>query len=288
MTGSSSRIIVGYDGSYQSQQAVDWAADEAVLHGVPLSVVVVATPVWPTAATGWEDTAHLVLDDADGLLGAGVARAAARAPGLKVTGSRVFDTPTTALEHLAAGASLLVVGNRGRGGVAGLSLGSVSSRLAQLAPCPVVVVRGQPRSDPHDSRRLILVGIDESDYDTPPMAFALAEAVRRGCELEVVHAVPRVDPTVGFDPDVATAEAKVFLDELVTWADSYPDVEVRPVLDLERPPAEALVARAGEAALIVVGSHGRGTSSGIRLGSVSNAVLHAAPCPVVVVRPHEH
>jgi nucleotide-binding universal stress UspA family protein len=285
MSGTSQHIIVGYDGSYASQHAVDWAADEAAMRHTPLAVIVVATPVWPTTGNGWRAAEHLVVDDADEILASGVARAAARAPTVTVTGSRVFDTPTAALEKIGAGASLLVVGNRGRGGVAGLSLGSVSARLAQLAPCPVVVVRKEASVAATTEPPLILIGLDGTDHDNPPMSFALAEAVLRGCELEVVHAVPRADPTVGFDRDAAAAAGKLFLDELVTWADRYPNVEVRPVLDLERPPAEALVSRAREAALIVVGSHGVGPASGIRLGSVSNAVLHAAPCPVAVVRP---
>jgi nucleotide-binding universal stress UspA family protein len=49
--------------------------------------------------------------------------------------------PAANLIRQAQGAALLVVGSRGRGGFAGLLLGSVSQQCAQHAPCPVVIVR---------------------------------------------------------------------------------------------------------------------------------------------------
>jgi nucleotide-binding universal stress UspA family protein len=278
-------IVVGYEGSHASQRAVDWAADEAALRDVSLTVVVVATSAWPVTGNPRHGVEHLLSEEVDDLVEAGVGRAATRAPSIHVTGLRLFDSPTSALMRMAGEASLLVVGSRGRGGVPGLSLGSVSGRLAQLASCPVVVVRGELRRKVAKGEELILVGVDESDYDTPPMSFALAEARLRGCELEILHSVPRLDPAVGFDLESARAEGKVFLDELAAWASKYPEIEARPVLDLKHPPAEALIAAAAEASLVVVGSHGPSAFTGIRLGSVSNAMVHAAPCPVAVVRP---
>jgi nucleotide-binding universal stress UspA family protein len=68
----------------------------------------------------------------------------------------------------------------------------------------------------------------------------------------------------------------------------------RPVLvgvDLETKlvhshPVQALIDEALGAELVVVGSHGRGGFTGMLLGSVSQAVLHHAACPVAVVHPH--
>ena len=63
-----------------------------------------------------------------------------------VTVSLVQDDAADALTHAAAGADLLVVGNRGRGALKEALLGSTSGRVADHAPCPVVVVRA-PKSD---------------------------------------------------------------------------------------------------------------------------------------------
>ncbi len=56
--------------------------------------------------------------------------------------------PAEVLIEAASGADLLVVGSRGLGGFKGLMLGSVSHQCAQLAACPVVIVRGLPANAP--------------------------------------------------------------------------------------------------------------------------------------------
>jgi nucleotide-binding universal stress UspA family protein len=53
----------------------------------------------------------------------------------------VHRPPAQAVMQAAVGADLLVMGARGRGGFAGLLLGSVSDQLVHHAPCPVTVVR---------------------------------------------------------------------------------------------------------------------------------------------------
>ena len=83
---------------------------------------------------------------------------------------------------------------------------------------------------------------------------------------------------------VTTAERVVLAERLAGWAEQYPDVPVTQVL-LQGPAAAALVRRSEHAQLVVVGAHGRGNLSGMLLGSVSQAVLRRAQCPVAVVRP---
>jgi nucleotide-binding universal stress UspA family protein len=70
---------------------------------------------------------------------------------------------------------------------------------------------------------------------------------------------------------------------LAGWAEKYPEVEVRRVVERDRP-APALLEQAAGAQLVVVGSRGRGGLAGMLLGSVSHNVLHHSPCPVLVVR----
>lgn len=64
----------------------------------------------------------------------------------------------------------------------------------------------------------------------------------------------------------------------------FPDVEVEMKL-IRSHPGHALVAQSSDAALVVVGSRGRGGFRGMLLGSVSQAALHHVGCPVAVVRP---
>ena len=79
-------------------------------------------------------------------------------------------------------------------------------------------------------------------------------------------------------------EREVSAQRLAGWGEKYPDVPVQRIVARDRP-AHRLLEQARGAQLVVVGSRGRGSLSGLFLGSVSHALLHHAPCPVVIVRP---
>ncbi|MET7753436.1 universal stress protein [Streptomyces sp. NPDC005389] len=136
------RIVVGVDGSEPSLKALRWAAGQAALTGDSLQAVI-----------GWEypaswSTAPGVPPDFDPQLLAeqsldeSLAKALDPAVAAGVTRTVVSGNPAQALIDQAEGASLLVVGDRGHTGFKAAVLGSVSSRVTQHAPCPVVVVRG--------------------------------------------------------------------------------------------------------------------------------------------------
>ncbi len=87
-----------------------------------------------------------------------------------------------------------------------------------------------------------------------------------------------------FDPDVVHEEETRLLAELLAgWSEKYPDVQVTRQVAGARA-SDALLVASGRAQLLVVGARGVGGFRGLLFGSVSQAMLHHARCPVAVVR----
>jgi nucleotide-binding universal stress UspA family protein len=145
----------------------------------------------------------------------------------------------------------------------------------------------------------VVAGVDGSPGARKALAWAVDEARLRGCSLRVVHAwmVPLIDampepwaigsPPIGPSDDEVyehlVAGAKGVLDEALDEANRWaPELEIEGEL-VEARAAGALIAAAGDAELLVVGSRGRGGFGGLLLGSVSAQCVHHASCPVVVV-----
>ena len=140
-------IIAGVDGSESSRAALHWAYDEATHHGAALTVVMswqapTALPMSPPYGAvpdeGYESQPRTT---ALNLLDSYVAELEPRTPAVDVRTSMEEGSPAKVLIERSKGADLLVVGSRGRGGFAGMLLGSVSQHLVAHAHCPVVVVR---------------------------------------------------------------------------------------------------------------------------------------------------
>lgn len=143
--GAAAAIVVGFDGSPESERALRWAAQEARYRAAPLRVVLAwEAPSQLAAGAGWVPpdehareqagrAARRRLDDALARIGGDLA-------GLEVEPRAAEGPATTVLLDLARDAALLVVGSRGHGGFAGLLLGSVSQQCVQHASCPVAVV----------------------------------------------------------------------------------------------------------------------------------------------------
>jgi nucleotide-binding universal stress UspA family protein len=216
------------------------------------------------------------------------AAAAQVAGDLEVERVEVTGFPEAVLQAESRRAELVVVGNRGLGGFAGLLIGSVAVALAGHTECPVVVVRGAEPDDAAPLLEPVVVGVDGSPESEAALAFAFGAADLRRVPLLAVHAWwdLLVDPTMAplVDWDAAEAdEHEVLAERLAGWAETYPDVPVRRLVVRDRP-AHALVKESARAQLVVVGSRGRGGLRGMLLGSVSQALLHHAHCPVAVVR----
>ncbi|MBF8191887.1 universal stress protein [Nonomuraea sp. K274] len=276
-------IIVGVDGSQTGLDATGWAAAEAAVRNVPLTVAH-ACPKWLCEESGdryaevgrWmREQAHTVLTEAED-------RARREQPGISVESALLPGDPRTALIRVSERAELLVVGCRGIGGVRGLLVGSVAYGVAAHAATTVVLVP-EPPTAPRDE---VVVGADGSPGGARALGFAFREAELRGLRLRAVHAWAWPHPG-GFepaDPQSERYEQRRLMDWLTVHRERHPDVEMVAEV-VHGHPVEVLREAAVGAALLVVGSRGRGQVAGMILGSVSQAMLHHAPCPLAVVRP---
>jgi nucleotide-binding universal stress UspA family protein len=138
----------------------------------------------------------------------------------------------------------------------------------------------------------VLLGVDGSPANDPAVGFAFEEAALRGVPLLALHAWSHpvstgpgdMQPLVYDDVEVSAEENRVLAEALAGWHDKYPDVTIHREL-VHEGARTALIEATGRAQLAVVGTRGRGGFAGLLLGSVSQAVLHHAACPVAVV-PH--
>jgi nucleotide-binding universal stress UspA family protein len=287
--------VVGVDGSPPGLRALDWAARGAVARHRPLRIVHAFQ--WPLTnelmgppAVGPPDAG--LQHAAERVLSAAADRARAAAPTLQVSTDLPADLPAAALIAASHDADLLVVGHRGLGGFTGLLLGSVDVQTAAHTACPVVVIRdsnsghGRTRAGPAAGQ--VVVGVDDSDPSGLAVDFAFAHAALHGIGLVAIHAhrtpvaAPGASRVAGSDSR-HEGHARMLTDALAGYRAKYPDVPVQEKLVHGRP-AAVLVAESAGAALTAVGSRGRGGFSGLLLGSVSDKLVHHAPCPVTVVR----
>jgi len=137
---SESRIVVGVDGSEQSEQALRWATRMSLATGAQIDAVTAwHVPVGyggaylPESWSPKDDARATLTRTVDAVFAGG------RPAGMRLLVRQ--GQAAQALLDAAAGAEMLVVGSRGRGGFVGLLLGSVSTACAQHADCPVLVVR---------------------------------------------------------------------------------------------------------------------------------------------------
>jgi len=227
-------------------------------------------------------------DERVGAIGtAATVEAQAAAPHVEVTTSLLLGDPAPVLLRAAGGASLLVVGNRGRGGFSGLLLGSVGVHVATHARCPVTVVRGRAEN-PFGP---VVVGVDGSGTADVAVGLAFEQAAERDCPLHAItaHAQPLPPSPIGlppltYEPDRVRQELRRHLvQQLTDWCAKYPDVAADGEV-VAGGPGAALVDRSRNAQLVVVGARGHGGFSGLLLGSVGLHLLHHAGCPVLVAR----
>lgn len=278
-------LVVAYDGSHDAKLALRWVGEEALRTGSPVRVLAVNELLAPTwggvggtivvTETDVRDCSELLGEAEKELADLGVTDVTAQA-----RSGNVVDQMLHAADH----ASVLVVGSRGHGAVGEALIGSVSQHLARHATCPVVVVRR-----PHDpTSRRIVVGIDGSVTSMAALDFAVRRAEETGETVVAIHGwrdhVPSTDVWNAAPRSVEVEEHELLLAEsLAGMRTEHPDVRIEHEA-IAVTPEKCLVDASAGASLVVVGSRGQGYFRGLLLGSVSQAVLHRARCPVAVVR----
>lgn len=278
----SGTVVVGLDGSPSAERALEWAIDQAQLESRQLTL---AHGVDPSGSV-WVDPAgidhRVVLEalqaDAEVTLDRAREQVERRAPDLVVHQViRMSDARVTLLE-LSAQAAMVVVGSRGRGPIKTLLLGSVSLAVSREARCPVVVVRP---GNPGTVRNGVLVGADGTERSLATLEFAYRQASLHQLPLTIMHCFG--DARVGTEEEPAASDVRLVLAEsLAGLAEKFPEVQAR--TELVRGMADEQLVRASQRMdLVVVGAHHGGTLTTLLYGSIANAVLEHATCPVAIV-----
>ncbi|WP_055554994.1 universal stress protein [Streptomyces sp. NBRC 110028] len=281
-------LVVGVDGSEPSLRAVDWAADEAALRGLPLRLVYAS--LWEryegtSLAQDLGKPSEEVM--AEDIVESAAGRAHSRQADAKVTTDVLPEEPEYALVSESRTAAAMVLGSRGRSGFAEALLGSVSVTVAGHAHCPVIVLRGSHDNRVRSGRRPVVLGIGEKPSDGAAVRFAVEEAQRRGVPLEAVRAWRCPAHETTDDPLPAGEPARLHeeraKDELDAALQDVPaDVEVHR-RTVEGHARRVLPDASADADLLVVGARRREGHYGLQLGRVAHAVLHHSACPVAVV-----
>ena len=299
MDTSTRTVVVGIDLSDTSDLALEWAAQEAARRRCHLLVVhTYSLPTYPAVRAGVPggtvvtDLDDSVRESSVQATTAAVGRVRASHPELDVRMQTGAGSPAEALVRASREAALVVVGARGLGAFRGMLLGSVSTHVCAHAHCPVVVVHEAPTHSVAGAR--VVVGVDGTQTSTEALAFAFEQASSRGVGLTVVHtwqldAVDGTAASMAWTVDweqVGEQERSVVAEALAGFGEQYPTVDVRRDV-AQGHPVEELARQSENACLLVVGTRGRGVVSGWVKGSVSQAIVRAAHCPVAVVHPPE-
>jgi nucleotide-binding universal stress UspA family protein len=248
------RVLCGVDSTQESLEAVR-QGHQLEEPGGSL-IVITALELATSAQAGWAATAAAA--DLEASAQAALDAAKAEAPGASFRCVEGRADQVLLAQAESEHATAVAVGTHEISRSVGIALGSVTTTMLHDAPCSVLVARARPARE--DFPRSIVVGVDGSRES----GFAAAVAFRLGERFDVE--VWPVAARGGKEFDIAAVDA------IATG-----------VLIEEGKPVDTLVATAGKADLLVVGSRGL---HGVRaLGSVSERVAHRAPCSVLVVRP---
>jgi nucleotide-binding universal stress UspA family protein len=294
------RLLLATDGSQGSAVAEDYAFALAQSWGASLTVMNVLE--CPPGLDPENPVNQLYLTElmkqATSKLVALKARAVDR--GISVHTRIATGIPSEEVLSVATGEDpdLIVVGTRGKTGLAHVLLGSTAERIIRGAPCPVLAARaaGQGREPVENSRRgpadleRILVAVDFSDCSLDALEYAALVAQRSKASLTLLHVLEPISYGLDFTlPHRATRES-IKAGHTKRLSDLVSALTTAGVpsefLILGGLPTDSILdaARTQTADLIVMGTHGRRGLSHALFGSIAESVLRKSSCPVLMVR----
>jgi nucleotide-binding universal stress UspA family protein len=275
--------LVCVDGSPASKRALDWAAERVSERGGSIRLLCVVDLAFGAAIYGSRfdpvENASRVLEGASRHVGL-------HHPDLAVAADWVDGRPVSQIVRASASAELVVLGTDKSPEDDGPRIGTIPLSVAARSHCPVAIVP----SLGNGHRRGVVVGIDQSRQSHAALALAVREAGWLRTTVRAVHAwkVPPpfasdVTPDLQPDPGYEAKLQGVLDGAIADLAVTVPQ-EITITTELAREnPALALVDRALNAELLVVGCRGRGRVASYVLGSVSHDVLLNITSPVIVV-----
>ena len=205
---------------------------------------------------------------------------------------QVVGIPSEQIKKAAQdiGAELVVVGTRGRTVLDTILLGSTAERVIKGAPCPALAVPARPGTALAPSIQHLMAPLDFSSPSLDAVEYAIQAANHFGAKMTLIHVLEPI--YYGAEMGLQSVQAKwqkwvhwqAQLDQLVGLIRSFglaTGTMIRGGV-----PANSIIDCAKEQGcdLIVMGTHGRRGWSRLRFGSVAEAVLRQAPCPVVIVK----
>ncbi|MDO4913772.1 MAG: universal stress protein [Bifidobacteriaceae bacterium] len=282
-------ILVGVDGSNASFKAVWWAANYAKHAGLMLQIVC-AYSLPGYAAVSFDatytamDGENAIDNDAHQILAQ--AKAIADDQGVDATTLVVTGDPSSVFIELSRNYNLIVIGNRGKGGLAERLLGTTSSSLPAYAYCPIVVV---PYSDDDGKIRhlnntitRVAVGSDESKWGLKALELSAKFASSWGAQLDVISAVPQIQGMDEIEQEVFDSYHEDLDNRIKPLLEKYPDLSVNTSI-VPGSVVNALTTASFDHDVVVVGSRGRGGFTGLLFGSISQGLIQHSTAPVYVV-----
>ncbi|MFI7063645.1 universal stress protein [Kribbella sp. NPDC050124] len=291
MSTQPAAVVVGYDGSPSSIDALRWATTAAVRDLAPLRIVeAFELVVYSRPSPGQVVPLEALRTAREKGLSALAEGIRLQQPGLTVDTVLAAGPAAEALLAEAEQARLVVLGSRGFGGWSGLLVGSVAVQVTTHTQCPVVVIPPDLRPHAHEGPAVV-VGVDGSKASARAIEFAFDQAEAMHAHVVALHAwtSPFLTYADGasmlqFDAHKVEDDSRLLVAESVAGAAAdHPDVTWTIEL-ASGSAARALVRRSESADLVVVGSRGRGGFTGLLLGSVSQSVLHHTQCPIAIAR----